>query len=427
MDDRLINHNIPKSAEGTYYTIPFTVPDGLERITVSYRYKRLSGLSGRLSDSVSVVDLGLMDGSGRFLGWSGSSKSSIFVGPHSSTNGYLMTEIKPGVWSIIVGAYNIPDRGLDVEYEIVYTPKRARFYSGDLHMHSDASDGQHDVSSLARKASKTGLDFIAVTNHNNYSENLALPIVPGVTLLPAVEWTHYLGHMNFYGIEAPFDNSFIANSLEEMLTLVNKAKEKGALVSVCHPKCNLCPWLWKDDECFDLVEVWNGPMRNANKNAIAFWHELLMGGRKLPIVGGSDFHRDRSLVRFAQPVTRVYAHSPSKEDLLDAIANGHSYITASNRGAELELRYGDAMMGDSARREDGLDLQLQAARLRPGFRVKLVTSEGIAGEWRRFPSGRLIAEVPVKPEWRFAYLVAYRRIFGWNHIRAITNPIYFKV
>lgn len=67
-------------------------------------------------------------------------------------------------------------------------------------MHSTASDGRKDVYTLAKKAQKTGLDFIAVSDHNNYSENFSLPKISGLTFIPAVEWTHYKGHMNFFGV-----------------------------------------------------------------------------------------------------------------------------------------------------------------------------------------------------------------------------------
>lgn len=375
---------------------------------------------------VNVVDLGLMDGSGRFLGWSGSARSSVCVGRHSSTSGYLMTDIEPGAWSIIVGAYKIPDRGLDVRYEIEYTPNAARWFTGDLHMHSDASDGQHNIAILAKKAKDKGLDFIAVADHNNYAENLHPLVVPGLTLLPAVEWTHYLGHMNFFGVDAPFDRSFIANSEDEMLELVSHARAKGALVSVNHPKCGLCPYLWESESSFDLIEVWNGPMRGANIDAIAWWRGLLQSGRKVPLVGGSDYHRDFRPVRFARPVTRVFAQSQSIGGLLEAISLGHCYVSSSANGVGLDLRCGDAMMGDAVTMRDGLELSISASRLRPGLFLRLETSDGSAAEWKSIKNGNLPATVPVTQSWRFAYLVVVRQFFAREVIRAISNPIYFE-
>jgi histidinol phosphatase-like PHP family hydrolase len=426
MDRHIIDHIIPKEAEGTYYTVDFPVPSGLERVTVSYSYKRLSGKMGRLAKIVNIVDLGLMDCGGQFLGWSGSAKSMVFVGPYASTNGYLMTGIESGEWSIIVGAYKIPDGGLEVRYEIEYTRKGTRWLTGDTHMHSNASDGQHGVATLAEKARCAGLDFIAVSNHNNYAENLNLPVVPGLTLVPAVEWTHYRGHMNFFGVAAPFENSFVANSEEEMLALVAEARAKGAVISVNHPKCTLCPYLWQSEDAFDLVEVWNGPMRKVNTDAIAWWHDMLVRGRRIPLVGGSDYHRDRHPVRFAHPVTRVYARSPKAKDILDAIARGNSYVMASTGGVMLDIRCENAMMGDAVDWREGMKLSIYAEGLRAGINLKLITSEGVAGQWGHLRRDKFETEVTAAQGWRFAYLVAARNLFGWEYVRAITNPIYFN-
>lgn len=422
-----IDHHIPKTAEGTYFTIPFEVPEGnIERITVTYQYDRFSGKVSHPANMFNIIDLGLMDVAGKFLGWSGSARHTVFVGPYSSTSGYLMTIIAPGKWHILVGAYKIPENGLTVHYEITFTPLLPRWFVGDLHMHSTASDGKHDIYTLAKKAQKEGLDFIAVSNHNNYSENLHLPVVPALTLIPAVEWTHYRGHMNFFGIDNPFDNSFVANNEQEMLTLIANARDKGALVSVNHPKCNLCPYLWQGEDCFDLIEVWNGPMRKVNMNGIAWWHKMLQNGRKIPLVGGSDFHKSGHIVRFAHPVTYVYANSPAVEDILNAISQGRSYVTASVKGVQLDLHCGEYMMGDTVQKQDGLALKVAARQLRPGMHLKLFTQDGVAAEWRSFRNGRLETEVPVSKGWKFAYLMVSRGIFGMDYVRAISNPIYFN-
>ena len=277
-----IRHQVPKAKEGKYYSIPFEVPEGVESMRIRYTYPKAQK---------AIVDLGLMDNQGRFIGWSGSARNEITVGPYDATPGYWMTRAEKGSWQILVGAYHIPADPLPVTYEITYLMPDARWLAGDLHVHSTASDGKLSPYELGMLARKRGLDFLAIADHNNFCENFALPKIPGLTLIPAVEWTHYKGHMNFFGIKAPFDQSFVANDIDEMRTLIQQAKNKGALISVNHPKCPRCPYLWEDDTIFDLVEIWNGPMRKANTDAILWWHQMLLSGRKMPIVGGSDFHR----------------------------------------------------------------------------------------------------------------------------------------
>ena len=61
----MIEHRIRKEDEGKYLSLPFDVPEEVEGITVSYQYPHKSALHN-------IIDLGLEDEDGRFLGWSGS-------------------------------------------------------------------------------------------------------------------------------------------------------------------------------------------------------------------------------------------------------------------------------------------------------------------------------------------------------------------
>ena len=48
----VIKHMITKEKEGQYYTLPFDVPDGVVKITVSYDYyKPTSGMMGDIKPS----------------------------------------------------------------------------------------------------------------------------------------------------------------------------------------------------------------------------------------------------------------------------------------------------------------------------------------------------------------------------------------
>ncbi|MDY4583144.1 MAG: CehA/McbA family metallohydrolase [Candidatus Faecousia sp.] len=415
MEKLVMDHLVKKSEEGSYYSLPFSVPEGVRSLTVRYSYPT----------GESIIDLGLEDGQGAFLGWSGSSRSSVTVGEFDATPGYLMEPVRPGTWHILVGAYHVRAGGVPVRYEISYEPEAPSWLFGDLHLHSDASDGQHDVQTLAKMAKRKGLDFLAITNHNNYSENLCLPHVPGLTLIPGVEWTHYRGHMNFLGILRPFSGSFVANDLAGMRAITRQARERGALVCVNHPKCNLCPYLWEDDESFQLVEVWNGPMRKVNRDGIAWWTELLRQGRRIPAVGGSDFHRDHSPVRLGNPVTAVYADSPGAADILDAVARGRSFITDSVRGVRLEMTCADqtfgAVISDA---EASHSLTVSARRMPMGAVLQIVGSGGILARLR--PKGGSLRETLEVRDTAFAYLLAGYPIPGgdiWP--LAISNPIYF--
>lgn len=424
LDGVTIRHTVEKAREGSYYALPFDVPDGLESLSVACSYPRVAAGKGV---SLNIIDLGLEDEQGRFLGWSGSARSEVSVGEFTATPGYLMQPVRPGKWRILVGAYHVQEGGVPVEYGIAFHPKRPRWFFGDFHLHSDASDGQHDIPALAKRAKRMGLDFLSVTNHNNFSENLRLPAVPGLTLIPGVEWTHYKGHMNFFGVPRPFRNSFVANSQEDMLRIVGEAREAGAVISVNHPKCNLCPYLWEDEDCFSMVEIWNGPMRPVNKAGIAWWTHFLDEGRRIAAVGGSDFHRDFRPVRLGHPVTAVYAESPCADDILSAAAAGKSYVTCSVSGPRLSLCCAGESFGATIMAPGPHEVAFGAERLPAGAKLRLIGPGGkelaaVKRTGKGEASGRAILE-----DVGYCYAVASVRLpFLGEWPLAVSNPIFFN-
>ncbi len=413
----VIKHLITKDKEGQYYTLPFDVPEGIVKITVSYDYyKPTSGLMGDLKPS-NTIDIGLMDENGNFLGWSGSSHKTIYVGQYDSSSGYLCQKINSGEWKIIIGAYHVMDEGVEVTYTVDFEYESELLLFGDLHMHSTASDGVCSAWELGKAARKQGLDFIGIANHNNFSENLALPHVDGLTFIPAVEWTHYKGHMNFFGVPAPFENSFIANTEAEMQDIISHARSLGAVISVNHPECPLCPYKWEDEDAFDMMEIWNGPMRPSNVKALCRWTELLKKGRQIPAVGGSDYHKPKQFAKLGNPVTAVYSQSRSSEDILSAIKNGNCFVTESTDGVKIKLSYGDCVMGQTAEFNENEWLTIYADT----NKVTLVTDKG--EKELKLKNGRI--KVRLKKV-RFAYVKVFRGFGKLARICAVSNPIYFR-
>lgn len=407
-------HKVAKDREGTYYYVPFSVPENVIKVTVSYDYFRPT--KGVLSDlkPTNCIDIGLSDSKGNFLGWSGSAHPSVSVGEYSSTNGYLCEKIEAGEWQIIVGAYHVLDEGVEVTYNIDFEYAGEKLLYGDLHIHSDASDGKYDAFEIGKMAKEAGLDFAALANHNNYSLNFSLPQMNDFTFISAVEWTHYKGHINFFGVKNPFGNSFIANSKEEMKELISHARQKGAVISVNHPKCRFCPYLWEDEDAFDMMEIWNGPMRPTNTDGIEWWTQLLRKGRKIPIVGGSDYHSPKGFARIGNPVTAVYAASPSPEDILEAIRSGHSFVAYGKAGPVLDLRYGSFKMGDTAVINQDTELIIKAENCK-NAKIILVTDKGE----REINAGKIFIG-----DEKFAYVKILGNIS--RRVLAVSNPIYFN-
>ena len=323
---------VAKEQEGKYLTLPFEMPPDTEVFSLSYAYERHRETEkpreqGRYlsRQEINIIDLGLIAPDGSQVGVSGSDKTEIQISETSATPGYRPTALVPGEWQILVGAYKVAPEGVTVSYELSFRPKYLRLLKGDLHTHTAASDGVLSVEELTQHARRHGLDFLAITDHNQMVSVEALPKLEGITLIPGIEWTHFQGHANFLGVDKPYDEPFFTNRFEEVQARFISARERGALIAINHPFEELCPFQFDFNLLpFDCLEVWNGPMRESNLRAIGLWQNLLMAGRKVPICGGSDYHRDQPFIFLGGPTTCVYTMSPSQADILEGLKLGHA-------------------------------------------------------------------------------------------------------
>lgn len=374
---------VDRSQQGTYFTLPFPVPEGIESISLSYRYdRRPEGKQAvergtfTARPEVNIIDLGLIDPKGAQVGASGSDKTDVMVSEARATPGYLPCSILPGEWQILVGAYKVAPEGVAVQYEVTFVHKSRRLLKGDLHTHTLASDGVHTAEELAWKAKRNGLDFVAITDHNQFASSDALPHVEGVTMIPGVEWTHYQGHASFLGVDQPYDEIFATNTLEEAQARFTAARQRGALITLDHPFDPTCGFQFDIQALpHDCIEVWNGPMRESNLRAIGLWHQLLCAGEKVPACGGSDYHRDTPFIFLGGPTMCVFAESAGASDILAAVKAGHGFLTFAPNGPTLELTAGDVIMGDAVPWHEHKDVQISARGLIAGDVLRVATRE----------------------------------------------------
>jgi len=379
-----LEYFVNKDQEGLYLTLPFSMPPNTKALNLSYRYERHhEQAKGAEKGSfisrqeINIIDLGLIAPDVSQVGVSGSDKTAIEISETHATPGYRPCPLVPGEWQILIGAYKVAPNGVTIIYELTFTPKHLQLYKGDLHTHTRASDGVLSVEELAQHARRHGLDFLAITDHNQMISAESLPQLPGLTLIPGIEWTHYQGHANFLGVDKPYDEPFFTNTLEEVHARFNSARERGALITINHPFEETCPFRFDMNTLpFDCLEIWNGPMREANLRAVGLWHHMLTAGKKIPICGGSDYHRDQLFIFPGGPTTCVYALSESPADILSGLQRGHAYLTFAPNGPTLEMTAGDAILGDSVPFSNGSEIQIVADGLLAGDVLQVVTAQG---------------------------------------------------
>ena len=410
------------------------MPTNTETFSLTYRYERHHESDIRVENGsftsrqeINIIDLGILAPNGSQVGVSGSDKTEITISETHATPGYRPWPLVPGEWQILLGAYKVAPAGVNVFYELSFTPKRLRLLKGDFHLHTLASDGVLTVEELARHALRHGLDFLAITDHNQMLSADLLPQIPGITLIPGLEWTHYQGHANFLGVDRPYDEPFFTNTLEEVQARFNTARSRGALITINHPFEQGYGFQFKLDALpFDCLEIWNGPMRESNLRAVGLWQSMLMAGKKVPICGGSDYHRDQLFIFPGGPTTCVYAMSASPADILSGLRGGHAYITFAPNGPTLEMTAGDALPGDSVPFSRIKEIQFTASGLLAGDVLQVVTAHGCAHILKAETAGRMQGTYTMDTA-GFARVEILRRFVpGLPLLPAlISNPIYF--
>lgn len=364
----------------TYVKVPFRVPAGTERVTITFAYTE--------REQHTALDLGLLDPSGLRC-WSGGNKSLLTIGISDATPSCLPGPIPTGTWNVLIGVPNIRPAVVShytIHVDLTSTGAVAQYpaelraplrdgpawYRGDLHMHTGHSDGA--CPSLSGKlvpcpvfvtvqaAVHRGLDFIAITDHNATSQYNVMrelqPYFDKLLLIPGREVTTFQGHFNFLGSTDYIDFRLGSPQVPDVNTILRSAARVGAITSINHPAlpsgeiCMGCGWTPAkkvDMRLFTAVEAVNGGSERIGPTDIPFWNAQLDTGCRLTGIGGSDNHRPAmpptAFSSVGNPTTVVYADNLSTPAILDGIRAGHVFIDidgTSDRLLEVSAQSGSS-------------------------------------------------------------------------------------
>ncbi|MBV8861988.1 MAG: PHP domain-containing protein [Mycobacterium sp.] len=438
--------------------LPFDVPAGVQRIRVATSHDNFA--VGGLARN--VLDLGVfgpashdLGNAAAFRGWSGGARDGFLISRTYATPGYLTGPIEPGVWAVALGPVVLSPWGM--AWQVRVTMERgedrhpategdpaiasappsicgARWYRGDLHLHTIHSDGERHPSEMASAAQADGLDFIVSTDHNTNAANQAWRVCRTGTLLviPGEEVTTRHGHWLAVGLQprawvdwryGPADGVFPRFAAE--------VRDVGGLVVAAHPCVPLPGSAWEFGFAdVDALEVWNGRWNVDDELSLRIWQRLLRQGRRVVAVGGSDSHGKHQPV--GSPQTAVHAGQLSTPAIVDGLRCGRSYI-ARSRDVALELTACSAAtdmagLGQTLRVPPDTPVTVTAVISgAPDSTAALITAVGCAARATVGRSGR------ARLQWkldatsaRFARLEvreAQRRPLG--AMVALTNPVWF--
>ena len=236
-------------------------------------------------------------------------------------------------------------------------------YKGDLHMHTNRSDGLETPEYVALNMRKMGFDFIAITDHRNYSASIEaiesfkgiksdFLILPGEEVHPPDNYVHII---NFGGTESINEkmkdtetynrevNEIIKNlkdfpdNLDKYVYAscvwsFDKIRAAGGLSIFCHPfwvtenaynvPVSLTDYMF-EKKPFCAFELLGGHETESNNLQTAYYNNSREKQQRIPIVGVSDAHGIHNSYA-GWFYTIVFSESLTLENLKVGIKNFYS-------------------------------------------------------------------------------------------------------
>ncbi|MEE0930696.1 MAG: PHP domain-containing protein [Acutalibacteraceae bacterium] len=225
---------------------------------------------------------------------------------------------------------------------------------GDFHSHTIHSDGLDSPESVLNSAIRLGLDFIAITDHNNYTGSVdAMKIAKNknlpITVINGEEYSSTFTNMHIIslGAEVPLDEKHYCiepdsentklSTFELTKQLCQKIKENGGVSVMCHP-------LWKpfhsdgsridvpmslvkelmENNVFDAIEIVGGSkIQDTMTSQMHHLWAVNYGATpdKTAYLGSTDSHTYSIDPIGGKHFTLVLSKSNTQKDIIDAIRN----------------------------------------------------------------------------------------------------------
>lgn len=261
-----------------------------------------------------------------------------------------------------------------------------RPYKGDFHMHSHSSDGVESPAYMAAACRRSGLHFMALTDHRSYAPSLKareafeglpvdLRIYPGEEVHTPDNPVHIVSFGANAGITELYrtndavyrkDVAALAAALPETPAGLNRfqyaackwaadrIRERQGLAMFCHPywvtgnRHNVDEALLDQlfaTQVFDAFELISGdsresiPATDINALQVARYAEERAKGRRVAVCGISDTHGAEGSDAFGRNFTVCFAKSLELPELIAAIRDLRS-VAVECPGGEIPRSYG---------------------------------------------------------------------------------------
>ncbi|MBW3662886.1 MAG: CehA/McbA family metallohydrolase [Actinobacteria bacterium] len=301
-------------------------------------------------------------------------------------------------------------------------PADGEWIAGDLHVHThhshDVWSGPDDdntgtdefytygwsVEEQFRIASTRGLDYLAITDHNDVRSHTS-PGFGAYGVTPVRSYEKSLsGHAQMHGATEVYDKDRDGDGdtdADDVNAIADALREADGVFQINHPVDSAThdladfDWGYGHDVVPDTIEVWNIPWPyqpplpsgSNNDTALRFYNDFLDAGHHVGATGGSDNHWKATTPGngVGQPTTWVYVTDRSERGVLEALAAGRTTISHQppvSKGPRVFIDADtdgdgvwDAMIGDTLPASSTIRIRAEHAA---GTLLRVVTDEGAA-------------------------------------------------
>jgi len=250
-------------------------------------------------------------------------------------------------------------------------------WKGDLHIHSNRSDGLDEPAEVLAACRRIGMDFAALTDHHRYDPSVDairafdgcptdLVMLPGEEVHPPECPVHIVNAGGSRSVSSRFAEEAYARELAEVerevaaelegfpagdrsqyaaaLWCFRQIRSSGGLGIFCHPSwiagsrfdvpASLTDLIYSRQP-YDALELIGGyQLHEAESNTwqVARWAEERARGARIPVVGVSDAHGCDNGKLFGWYYTVAFARAPAWADILPAVLTEWSVAVEARPG-----------------------------------------------------------------------------------------------
>lgn len=247
--------------------------------------------------------------------------------------------------------------------KVIFDQNKLKYYYGIPHCHSSYSTGKGTPLNLYEFAIKCGLDFLFVTDHNNFLTNKTTVKDKTLTKWDATNYfsnkirkneDDFLPIVGFECKTVPFGDfniinpsNFFTGAIKDLrLLALWMLNNNQSFIIINHPHKEISKLQYNEvfNKIITSIEVYNGNTASKYTKHEKYYYQLLDYGWKLGAVNGQDNHK----INFDQSdnLTAYIANDLSKNSLIDAFRNHRTYSTES-RFLKLHFTIDETFMGDT--------------------------------------------------------------------------------